>query len=123
MKVLVTRASVAMGDDVDAPHESTWEFPVDVAIGEVLARIMRDRYLATITGGRATWVVRASGGAALAVVAQQWKEPRLLAGGHADLAALVAADGVVGLHFDYLAQTDPEGVYDRLRESEEAAGA
>ncbi|WP_143172453.1 hypothetical protein [Actinacidiphila paucisporea] len=118
MKVLVTRGSVAMGDDADAPHERVWEFPGQPGIADVLAAIKRDWYLPQIKFGRATWVVHSRGreGVALAVVAEQWKKPRLLPGGQASAAGLADSDGTVRLYFDYRAQIDPDGVYDDLCE-------
>jgi hypothetical protein len=112
-----------MGDDVDAPHASAWEFPAEATIRDVLTRITQDRYLPTISGCCATWVVWASGRTSLAVIAQQWEEARLLAAGHTDLATLAVADRAVGLHFDYLGQTDPEATYNQMMQSEGPAGA
>ena|SRR5687768_2705340 len=77
MPVLIWRDSVAMGDDADAPHE--WAMPLagDPSIGAVVAAMLDSRYLASITGGQATWIIE--GNRPLAVVAQQWAVPRWLA--------------------------------------------
>lgn len=101
--VRLTRQSVAMSDDAWAPHE--WEFTV--APGTTLAELVQiaidDHYLATISGGRATWVVEADR-LPLAVVAQQWREPRWLTDPNRPL---VVSGGDSGhdwadLHFRYL---------------------
>ena len=75
--VRLTRQSVAMSDDAWAPHE--WEFTdaSDTKLADLIQIAIDDHYLATISGGRATWVVEASR-LPLAVVAQQWREPRWL---------------------------------------------
>ncbi|MEU3464033.1 hypothetical protein ABZ721_29280 [Streptomyces sp. NPDC006733] len=125
MKVLLTRDSVAMGDDTDAPHHHTADLPADLPLRAAVAAITGGGYLARIAGGRATWVLATGGGTPIAVTAQQWGEPRLLVPGEPALAACAAAtraadgetlDGdVVRWHFRYLAQEDPDAVHDRLR--------
>ncbi|MDJ0466454.1 hypothetical protein [Streptomyces sp. H27-C3] len=54
MKLLLTRESVAMGDDVNAPHEQQKEFPDDLTISEVIATVVADGYLPRIAGCCAT---------------------------------------------------------------------
>ncbi|MEN8652070.1 hypothetical protein ABCR94_15995 [Streptomyces sp. 21So2-11] len=117
MKLLLTRESVSMGDDVNAPHERQEEFPDALAIGEVIATVVADGYLPRIAGGCATWVLTTSGTVSLAVVAQQWEKPRLLATGHGPLVSLADPDrGEVRWHFRYFTQEDPDAVYRRLSE-------
>ena len=112
MKVLLTRDSVAMGDDLDAPHAQQRTFPDGLALREVVGAIVDGGYLARIAGGRATWVLRAGDAAvAVAVVAQQWGEPRLLTDSQQAAGAFAGPDGTVRLHFGYLAQQDPEAVH------------
>lgn len=90
---------MAAGDDAD-PH--VVEVPAGQPLGEVVAGLLERRYLATVAGGQATWVL-VGGGRALAVVAQQWAEPRYLV----DPATPVGGS----LLFRYLQQRDPEQVY------------
>ncbi|MFF4529376.1 hypothetical protein ACFY1P_08910 [Streptomyces sp. NPDC001407] len=113
MKVILTRDSVAMGDDVDAPHEQRREFPDGLAAVEVITAVVADGYLPPIAGGRAVWVVVSGADRSLAVVAQEWAEPRPLTDGWGD--ALPDEGSPVRLHFRYLAQEDPEAVHGRLR--------
>ncbi|WP_434599771.1 hypothetical protein [Streptomyces sp. A5-4] len=123
MKLLLTRESVAMGDDVNAPHEQQKEFPDDLAIGEAIATIIADGYLPRIAGGCATWVLTMSGATSSAVVAQQWERPLLLVAGQEPLGSLAGPDrGEVRWHFRYLAQQDPDVVYRRLSETEASPG-
>ncbi|MFJ6378783.1 hypothetical protein ACIQI7_02070 [Kitasatospora sp. NPDC092039] len=116
MRILLTRDSVAAGDDADAPHAETVVLPDGLdapaaltALGLPLPR------LPLIGGGRATWVVRAADGSPLAVLAQQWPLPRPLPAGRGPLDRLAGADGTVRLHVEYRRQLDPEAEYERLR--------
>ncbi|MDB6079073.1 MAG: hypothetical protein JWO82_2820 [Akkermansiaceae bacterium] len=95
----ITRDSVCMGDDVDAPHELVLE--VSAGDPEAMLREVIRRYpLASIAGGKATWICEV-GGAEVAVVAQQWTEPRFIA------LPLEICDGAE-IHFVYHAQRQPE---------------
>ncbi|MBV6699116.1 hypothetical protein [Kitasatospora aureofaciens] len=115
MRIELTRDSVAMGDDADAPHTSSLEVPQDASVRQALAAIGVPRaYLATIMSDRATWIARAGDGTALAVVAQQWPEPRLLPAGEGPLARFADPAGTVRLDFEYRQQNDPDAEYERL---------
>ncbi|MFJ2775463.1 hypothetical protein [Kitasatospora sp. NPDC087315] len=115
MRTELTRDSVAMGDDVSAPHAERREFPDGIGVRDAVVSVLADGYLATVQGGRATWIVVAADRTRLAVVAQQWAAPRLLpAAGQGPLARFTDRDGVVRLHFDYRQQTNPEAEFERL---------
>ncbi|MCG6497754.1 hypothetical protein [Kitasatospora sp. A2-31] len=114
MRVELTRDSVAMGDDVWAPHAAVREVPDDASVQDVLDAVRGTGYLASIAGGRATWIAETADGTALAVVAQQWPAARPLAAGQGPIAGLADAGGVVRLHFAYRMQADPEAEHRRL---------
>ncbi|MFJ3788766.1 hypothetical protein [Kitasatospora sp. NPDC090091] len=114
MRVELTRDSVAMGDDVWAPHADVREVPDDASVRDVLDAVSGAGYLASIAGGRATWIAETADGTALAVVAQQWPAARLLTAGEGPIAGLADAGGVVRLHFVYRTQADPEAELRRL---------
>ncbi len=114
MQVLLTRESVALGDDVDAPHDHVIDLPAELPLRAAVASVVSAGYLPQITGGQATWVLVAEAGRSIAVVAQQWREPRLLTTGESALAALASADGTVRWHFRYLAQQHPEAIHGEL---------
>ncbi|MEK2474070.1 hypothetical protein [Streptomyces noursei] len=114
MRVHLTRGSVAMGDDAYAPHTETMDLPDEMPLREAVTSVIKSGYLAHIVGGQATWILT-SADDSIAVVAQQWKGPRLLTPGDPALASLAIDDRVVRWHFDYLAQRDPEAVYEELR--------
>ena len=110
---MIWRDSVAMGDDSDAPHE--WVLPVaaDAAIGAVVGAMLGAPYLASVAGGRATWIVE--GAVPVAVVAQQWAAPRWLVAPELPVAGLRRPGGEPDLQVRYWCQVDPEGVYACLR--------
>ena len=114
MEVIVSRDSVAAGDDVDAPHTRRLQIQ-STSPKEFATQILRAYPLPLIGGGHATWVV--SSGVPLAVVAQQWQEPRLLKG-VLDLANCDRKGETTLVHVSYLAQIDPScaaEVLDHLR--------
>ncbi|MBO1417691.1 hypothetical protein [Streptomyces sp. FH025] len=115
MRIILTRDSVAAGDDVDAPHQAVLTLPDGLGLPEALTALGLPRpRLPLIAGGRATWVLRGEDGTALAVLAQQWPRPRPLPAGRGPLARLAGPDGAVRLHVEYRRQLDPEAEYRRL---------
>lgn len=112
MKVHLTRDSVAMGDDADAPHEDIRDLPAEMSVHGAVTSVVKSGYLAQIAGGKACWILTGDG-TSIAVIAQQWNEPQLLTPGDSALASL-AADEVVRWHFLYRAQQDPVTTYEDL---------
>ena len=110
MNVYVSRDSVAVGDDIDAPHGRTISLPDERQVDEVLSEILESGYLPKIAGGRATWSVVSN--IPLAVVAQQWTEPRLLPLIVERSEELDRQQNGLRIHFNYHAQIDPEIVYE-----------
>ncbi|MBN1918050.1 MAG: hypothetical protein JW889_09090 [Verrucomicrobia bacterium] len=113
MRVNLTRESVCAGDDVDAPHATSFAVPDETTVGG-LARIIQDRYLPRIEGGKATWSMVTS--VPVAVLAQQWSDPRLLPPFDLAVTRLPRVSGTVKVHVNYHAQRDPEAVLEVLRE-------
>ena len=112
MKITVDRMSVAAGDDAD-PHGVTVDVPPDRPLAEVVGGLLERRYLATIAGGRATWIL-VTGTRPLAVVAQQWDEPRYLVDPARPIGSFGADGGGVSLLFRYWMQQDPDHVFTEL---------
>ncbi|GAA2649949.1 hypothetical protein GCM10009864_12060 [Streptomyces lunalinharesii] len=52
MRVHLTRGSVAMGDDVDAPHTETLDLPDAMPLREAVTSVIKRGYLAPIAGAR-----------------------------------------------------------------------
>ena len=119
MNLIVWRDSVCMADDVDAPHELV--VPLDgEPLREVVVRLIGRSYLATIAGGRATWILYSGArlDRALAVVAQQWCKPQFLVDPEAAAAGYIEAGAIPHLRFDYWCQVDPRQVFGCLHRGE-----
>ena len=112
MKAYVTRDSVCAGDDGDAPHARTLELPDDMTHENLVRRVVEAVRLPSIIGGNASWCV--SSGIPLAVIAQQWDEPKLLHFIPPKYAELDVSGDTIKLHFSYFAQQDPNVVFDVL---------
>lgn len=112
MKLYVTRDSVAAGDDVDAPHLLEMDGPAQDDVGAAIAKILATRYLPRVSGGKATWSVTSR--RILAVVAQEWRAPRLLWSADSSYRGLDTAGGKLRLHFNYHAQQSPDVVLEIL---------
>lgn len=111
-EIVIWRDSVAAGDDVDAPHELKIASHGDESLDSLVTRIIQAKYLASIVGGKATWILK-SGERALAVVAQQWPAPSFLV--PADVSARsYLSGGECDLEFVYWCQVDPARVFDCL---------
>ncbi len=116
MKVSITRMSVSAGDDLDPPHLKEIDMPDDSTVEEIITSIVASGYLPKICGGKATWSV--SSKKLLAVVAQQWKQPKMLEFPpfKFELDELDYADNNLKIHFNYHAQKKPDMVFVVLSE-------
>jgi hypothetical protein len=112
MKIYASRDSVSAGDDVEAPHSSEFSLRTGISLKEALAEI-QSKYLPKISGGIASWSVASN--IPVAVLAQQWKEPRMLLLLPEEIKELDSKNGVLRLHFNYHAQLEPEHVLEVLR--------
>jgi hypothetical protein len=113
MRVYFSRDSVCAGDDSDAPHAREIELPADASIEAIVRGALKASPLASIAGGKATWCV--SSGLPLAVIAQEWSEPKFLHPIPPKLSDLDRRGEMVRLHFSYFAQQDPDVVFGVLR--------
>ncbi|WP_458062208.1 hypothetical protein [Paraburkholderia strydomiana] len=103
MRVYASRASVAAGDDCDAPHGRTFDVADDSIIESVIAVIVSSGYLPTIAGGQATWSV--SSLVPLAVVSQGNVAPVILPAAQLiNPTNLDMRGGELHLHFSYHTQ-------------------
>ena len=113
LTLVIWRDSVAAGDDADAPHE--WQLTVDAAatVDSVVRTIQSAGYLASIAGGEATWIIE--GARPIAVVAQQWTEPRFLVDRAMPMREVVKPSGRPHVEVRYWIQVSPDRVFDALR--------
>lgn len=115
--VAVDRDSVAAGDDCES-HAAATTVSVTDSVAALLDAAERACPLAGIIGGRATWIVDVGSGdavAAVAVVAEEWQEPRLLVPPTTTVADLFAARAPA-VFFRYWCQADPVAVFEALRD-------
>jgi hypothetical protein len=104
MELILNRDSVAAGDDMDS-HERRFTAPDFMTPRQLFQLAETVRYLPTIAGGKATWSVWAGRGP-LAILAQEWDEPKFIAPADKSLDA-----DPLRVHFSYHAQKPPMGVY------------
>ncbi|WP_324671877.1 hypothetical protein [Hymenobacter sp. GOD-10R] len=109
MTILLTRDPVASSDDL---LEHRFIVPSNITLADILQIVLAQRYLATIAGGKATWVAHLQE-KPIAVLAQQWQQPVLLS----DQLPLLDNTDLIRLHLRYYNQQDPEEVLSRLRSS------
>ena len=112
MRLYVTRDSVAAMDDLLAPHTLKIAGPATQHVGAAIKEVLAARYLPHIEGGKATWSVVSN--KPIAIVAEQWAEPRLVDRHATSYEGLDIRNGTLRLHFNYHAQLDPEIVWDVL---------
>jgi len=108
-----------MSDDCDAPHE--WELCVEgMSLRSFTDHMLRTFYLPTIAGGRATWILQTDrrAGRPLAVLTQQWPQPRFLVNADVDLFTYVTPDAKPHLFLRYSGQVEPESAVDCLQRGE-----
>lgn len=115
-ELIVWRDSVCAGDDCDAPHEILISGR-DESLRRVTHRLLEAQYLASIAGGRATWILQTgmSSGQPLAVIAEQWSRPRFLVEPESPTVTYIQHDAHPHLYLRYWCQVDPERVFECLQ--------
>lgn len=122
LTVVVDRDSVSAGDDTE-PHIRLFSVSRSTTISEFLQVIKEVHFLASIQGGKATWLIDLAikDKRSIGVVAQQWSEPRLLISADSRLIDLFA-DSEPKLHFRYWCQADPQLVFTCLQTGRQLPG-
>jgi hypothetical protein len=118
-ELIVWRDSVAAGDDCDAPHELVIAVGSD-SLGSFVNRLLGAHYLPGISGGRATWILESGRdiGRPLAVIAQQWAQPRFLVPPDAHVLTYIEPRAKPHLHLIYWCQVDPDKVFQCFQRDE-----
>ena len=112
-KIKLTRESVAMGDDIDAPHLLEIEIQSDWKILDILKHILKLNYLPQIYGGKATWSVAIN--EPIAVLSQDNSEnPMLICLPDYPYHDTLGFINIEHIHFNYHAQKKPTEVYEVL---------
>lgn len=110
----VTRDSVCMGDDVNAPHRAFYELSNVQTIKQLINYLDKKYNLAGVSATTIAWVLKST--KPLAVFAPVWDEPRLLVEEDEALSSLIEDQHVLHLHFEYIIRCDPEEVYQALKD-------
>jgi hypothetical protein len=110
MLIDARRDSVANGDD---RRIGPFDLPPETSLAAAVAHLREEGFLATIRGGKATWTLEA-GDKTLAVVAQQWTEPRFLVDPARPITEFASETGEVTLTFRYYKQRDPAQIFKAL---------
>jgi hypothetical protein len=110
--ITADRDSVCAGDDCES-HERAFLAPLQASVETLIQLATHACPLASISGGEATWIVKAGGydGTPIAVLAQQWPQPRRLTD---DTVQDLFAAHEQRLHFTYWCQASPDAVFDAL---------
>ncbi|WP_405021231.1 hypothetical protein OHV05_34330 [Kitasatospora sp. NBC_00070] len=103
VKVVLTRDSVCMGDDCDAPHQQAPTFDAATTLGDFVTQVAD--YPPRMRGAR--WVVFLGGnradGSPIAEISPEWAIPRFMSGVDplVPLATLAPVDGDLSFFFRY----------------------
>lgn len=114
--VQIDRGSVHASDDA---HSRRIALRPDTTLRAMIESALAEGFLPSISGGRATWVVESSGavagagGKAIAVCAQQWREPVFLIPDDTPI-AMHFGTAAPRLNFDYRCQVDPDEAVSEL---------
>jgi len=101
-----------MGDDTYAPHELFMEVTPSTTLKEVTNYLIKDHYLASIAGGKATWILQSN--RPLAVVAQQWEQASFLIPADTLIADCIELEQKPNLQFVYKGSADPNQLVEQL---------
>jgi hypothetical protein len=111
--ILINRESVCMGDDCEN-HELKIKINESTTLRELIINLINMRYLASIAGGKAVWVLKFHT-QLLAVIAQEWNKPQYLVNANIKVYDLLNTCDKPELFFEYLMQINPNIVYQKLR--------
>ena len=113
MKITLLRDSVCASDDCTAPNDIQIEYEDSALIMDILEIILKNNYLPTIDGGKATWSVSIT--QPVAVIAQEWNEPKLLCLSQYPFYNTQGYIKIEKIYFNYHGQDDPDVVYNVLK--------
>ena len=111
MKVRVDRDSVCAGDDTE-PHAAVVTIADAESLEMAIRAVIAAYRLPSIAGGQATWCVSCD--VPVAVVTQQAPDPKFLPWVQFVTRCDPPREGLT-VYFSYLAQLDPDLVFDVLR--------
>jgi predicted esterase YcpF (UPF0227 family) len=108
-QIFVTRDSVHPADDMFAPHLRKWPASLATSVEKVMQKL-KDEYLpCKIQGGKATWVAK-SHGIPLAIIAQQWRKPKII-DHNVTIDSVKDEHGCLEFFVEYRGQEEPGEVF------------
>lgn len=108
MELKLSREPVCAGDDAKS-HDEVIDINEKQRLEQALTEISNGPYLAYITDGHVSWLALAGrDGRMLAVVAQQWDQPKWLVNSRWRLRKIGAS-----IHFRYYGRVDPDELFDQ----------
>ena len=111
-RVRITRDEVHASD---SPQEAELVIGRNASIGDLLRIVREEHFLASITGGRATWAVcERTSRKRLGVVAQEWTEAKLTVPRDLPLSELFGDSQQPSIDFWYCTQHDPVLVFEDI---------
>ena len=119
--IRIRRESVCMGDDV-MDHELEIGFDETSTLEDLIHTLLpkkhlpRIKFLPSISGDKATWVLTYNF-QPLAVIAQEWEEPKYLVNKDEILLNIIDFCSHKTIDFQYLAQIDPDVVFKKLNQA------
>jgi hypothetical protein len=115
IRLKVDRDSVCAGDDGVSHAVSVLVAPESTFV-EVLKAAQKACPLAGISGGNATWLIDTEGygKGCVGVIAQQWKEPKLLISPNT-AAVDIWGNAEGSLNFRYWGQASPDAVFEAVK--------
>lgn len=113
IKIMLTRDSVCAGDDFDGLHKKILNLYPDESVNKLIDKIFEIKYLPTISGGKATWVVKTNT-INIAVLAVQWNQVKYFIDDKLTLDKLGLIDNKLNINIEYYTQIDPEYIYKEI---------
>jgi hypothetical protein len=113
LDLLLTRDSVNMSDDINAPNEKGISISENATLEELTKTIIINKYLPSIQNGKASWVLN-FGNKPIAIIAEEWKEAKFLVDKDKFIYEFTKPEPKVGFYLNYLAQKDPTEIFDTL---------
>ena len=119
VEIKFDRDSVCMGDDVES-HAVSFEIDEKMPIDDLIKFLYsKHNVIARISGGKATWILQLKHGdfyMDIAVFAEQWNSVKRLSSSFDTIGQVIEFYNSCNFFGKYLAQKDPEAVYNILKE-------
>jgi len=113
-KIIITRNSVCLADDIYAPHEKKWNLDLKSSIHKILQQCKSEYLPTNLQGGTPRWIAKCDNNV-IAVVAQSCKESTIIKRKQT-LESLINSDGNLELRFELLPENEFKSVIKNITE-------